>query len=85
MGIRQALDSLQPGFSAFPQAGNGKDGWTDQERDNSLDSVPGEAQSCRGRGLRLYIRPDMNGEKSCIILYSRSGFPARLLCGYSGQ
>ena len=52
-------------------AGDGKGGWTDQGKDNSLDSVPWDPEVLLGVPCD-FIRFDMNGDKSCIILHSKS-------------
>ena len=52
-------------------AGDGKGGWTDQGKDNSLDSVPWDPEVLLGVPCD-FIRFDMNGDKSCIILHSES-------------
>lgn len=51
--------------------GDGKGGWTDQGRDGSLEDVPWDTRSFCGIPCDL-IRYDSNGDRSCIMLNSKS-------------
>ncbi len=51
-------------------SGDGKGGWTDQG-ENSLHNVPWNVVECNGI-LFDFIRPDMNDNRACIVLGSKS-------------
>jgi hypothetical protein len=60
-------------------AGDGKGGWTDEGRDNSLVGVPWEMQNFLGVPCNI-IRWDHNEDKACIVLASKKsiGVPEKV-------